>query len=145
MLLNINETVNNGIPTYAECGGFMYLQQAIVDMMGNSTPMVGAIEGRSVLQNKLKRFGYASIKANKDNLFCNKGESINMHEFHYYDSDNNGSDFEAFKPDTLRKWDCIFATDTLFAGYPHLHLYGNISFAKRFVQKCSETQKNILG
>jgi cobyrinic acid a,c-diamide synthase len=67
-----------------------------------------------------------------------------MHEFHYYDSDNNGSDFEATKPYSGRKWDCIFATDTLFAGYPHVHLYGNINFAKRFVQKCSETQKRVF-
>ena len=144
MLLDIKMSVNNRIPTYAECGGFMYLQQAITGMDGNITPMVGAIKGRSSYQNKLIRFGYASLKAKKDNLFCSEGDSINMHEFHYYDSDNNGSDFEATKPNSSRKWDCIFATDTLFAGYPHIHLYGNINFARRFVQKCSEIQKRVI-
>ncbi len=144
MLLDIKKAVNNGRPTYAECGGFMYLQQAIADMNGNSLPMVGAIEGSSLLQNKLIRFGYASLKAKKDNLFCFEGDSINMHEFHYYDSDNNGTAFEATKPYSSKKWDCIFATATLFAGYPHIHLYGNINFARRFVQKCSETQNRVF-
>lgn len=144
MLLDVKKAVNNGMPTYAECGGFMYLQQAIADMKGNITPMVGAIEGGSSYKNKLTRFGYASLKAKKDNLFCFEGDCINMHEFHYYDSDNNGADFEAAKPNSSRKWDCIIATDTLFAGYPHIHLYGNINFARRFVQKCSETQKRVF-
>lgn len=142
MLMDIKKAINKGIPTYAECGGFMYLQQAIIDADGNNNPMVGVIEGNSAFQNKLSRFGYAAIKAKRDNLFCLKGDSINVHEFHYYDSDNNGSDFEAFKPNSGKKWSCVFATDTLFAGYPHIHLYGNLEFAKKFVQKCSNPIKN---
>ncbi len=140
MLRDIKKAVNKGIPTYAECGGFMYLQQAITDMKGNNYPMVGVIKGSSTLQKKLSRFGYSTLKAKKDNLLCLKGDSFNVHEFHYYDSDNNGDDFEAAKPNSEKKWDCIFATDTLFAGYPHMHFYGNIDCAKRFMQKCSEME-----
>lgn len=141
MLIDIKEAVNNGMPIYAECGGFMYLQQAIVDLMGNTNPMAGVIDGSSTPQNKLSRFGYATLTAKKDNLFCIQGEFINAHEFHYYDSDNNGCDYEAVKPNSGKKWDCIFATDTMLAGYPHMHFYGNIECAKRFVQKCSEYGK----
>ena len=138
MLMDIKRAVNEGIPTYAECGGFMYLQQAIIDANGNSNPMVGALEGYSTLQNKLSRFGYTTLTAKEDNLFCLRGESINAHEFHYSDSDNNGCSFEGVKPNWGKKCDCIFATDTLIAGYPHMHFYGNIDFAKKFVQKCNE-------
>lgn len=145
MLIDINNAVNKGIPTYAECGGFMYLHQYIVDMKGNIKPMVGVIEGSSTLQNKLSRFGYTTLKAKRDNVFCQMGESINAHEFHYSDSDNNGSDFEAVKPNSSRKWDCIFANDTLMAGYPHMHFYGNIEFAKNFVQKCSKYENEGVG
>lgn len=145
MLIAIRNAVNKGIATYAECGGFMYLQQAIADMHGNSNSMVGVIEGSSTLQNKLSRFGYATLKAKRDNLFCLKGEYINAHEFHYYDSDNNGCDFEAVKPNSGKKWDCIYATDTLIAGYPHMHFYGNIEFAKNFVLKCSKYEKEEVG
>lgn len=137
MLLSIKRAIKEGMPTYAECGGFMYLQQAILDGLGNRSEMVGAIEGHSTLQNKLSRFGYATLTAKKDNMFCQKGESINAHEFHYSDSDNNGSVFEAVKPNSGKRYECIFAEDTLVAGYPHIHFYGNIEFAKNFVQKCS--------
>ena len=140
MLRDIKKAINKGTPTYAECGGFMYLQQAIIDMKGISNPMVDVIKGSSTLQKKLDRFGYATLKAKRDNLLCLKGDRLNAHEFHYSNSDNNGSDFEAAKPNSDKKWDCIFATDTLFAGYPHMHFYGNIDCARKFVQKCSEVE-----
>lgn len=134
---SIKSAVERGLPVYAECGGFMYLQESITDADGISNPMVGAISGKSALTKRLSRFGYSRLMARKDNLFCTTGEGINAHEFHYSDSDNNGCDFEAEKPDSGRKWDCIFASDTMFAGYPHIHLYGNVNFAVRFLQKCS--------
>jgi len=133
--------VTDGLPTYAECGGFMYLQQSISNLDGNVYPMAGILAGHSVMQKRLSGFGYITLTAKEDNLLCAKGDCINAHEFHYSDSNNNGCDFEAYKPVSLKKWDCIFATDSLFAGYPHLHFYGNIDFAKRFVQKCSGVKR----
>lgn len=138
MLKSIKAAMAAGLPTYAECGGFMYLQQSVSDMDGNTYPMVGALKGHSSMQNRLSRFGYATLTAKKDNIFCKAGESINAHEFHYSDSDSSGAGFEAQKPNGGRKWDCIFADGTLAAGYPHMHFYGNTGFAERFVQKCSE-------
>ncbi len=138
MLKSIKGAIAKGLPTYAECGGFMYLQQSISDMTGNTYPMAGVLEGHSAMQDRLSRFGYATLTAKEDNLLCARGESINAHEFHYSDSDSNGSGFEARKPIGSRKWDCIFAGETLAAGYPHIHFYGNMGFAERFVQKCSE-------
>lgn len=32
---------------------------------------------------------------------------------------------------------CIIANDNVFAGYPHLHLWGNIDFAKNYIKKCT--------
>ncbi|HEX2926131.1 MAG TPA: cobyrinate a,c-diamide synthase [Ruminiclostridium sp.] len=142
MLRSIKKAAQKGLPVYAECGGFMYLQESIRDGNGISYPMVGAIDGNSTLTGKLSRFGYCSLQAKRENLFCNKGEGINAHEFHFSDSDSNGIDFEAARPGSDVKWDCIFATDTMFAGYPHLHLYGNINFAVRFLQKCSGFDTN---
>ena len=145
MLIDIKKAIYEGMPTFAECGGFMYLQQSIIDENGNSNSMVGAIDGNSTMQNKLSRFGYTTLTAKRDNLLCLEGESINAHEFHYCDSDNNGSDFEAIKPNSGKKWDCIFALDTLVAGYPHMHFYGNLEFAKKFVHKCNKFKKEEVG
>ncbi len=142
MLKSIKETVSNGLPTYAECGGFMYLQQSISDKQNNKYSMTGVLDGNSTMSEKLSRFGYTTLIAKEDNLFCKKGERVNAHEFHYSDSDNNGNSFESVKPDGRRKWECIFASDTIFAGYPHIHFYGNTKFAEGFLQKCCNFSKH---
>ncbi|TYQ12746.1 UNVERIFIED_CONTAM: cobyrinic acid a,c-diamide synthase [Acetivibrio alkalicellulosi] len=134
MLNSIKDSVINGLPTYAECGGFMYLGKTIT-IDDRKYKMVGAIDTNSILTKKLQNFGYIHIKAYEDNMFCNKGEGINAHEFHYSSSDNNGKTFKALKS-SGKSWDGIFATDTIYAGYPHLHLWGNIDFAKRFLKRC---------
>ncbi len=145
MLLGIKEAVKNGIPVYAECGGFMYLQQSITDISGKKYEMAGAVKGNSAMQSKLSRFGYTTLTAKEDNLFCLRGGSINAHEFHYSDSDNNGSGFEARKPNNGRDWECVFTSETIFAGYPHIHFYGNTAFAEGFLQKCTEYKHQICG
>ena len=138
MLNSIKAAIAAGLPTYAECGGFMYLQQSISDMDGNAYPMAGALDGHNAIQKRLSRFGYATLTAKNDNLLCVEGEDINAHEFHYSDSNSNGMGFKAQKPNGGSRWDCIFAGETLVAGYPHMHFYGNMRFAQNFVKKCSE-------
>ncbi len=138
MLSSIKAAVEEQIPVYAECGGFMYLQKTMTDMQKNTFPMVGALKGNSFMQDRLSRFGYITLTAKADNLLCRMGECINAHEFHYSDSDKNGGSFFALKPDGRRRWDCIFADETMVAGYPHMHFYGNTGFAESFLQKCSE-------
>lgn len=138
MLNSIKKCIESGIPTIAECGGFMYLHEKIGDRDSNFYNMVGTIKGDSYFVDKLVRFGYIEIKAKEDNLLCNKGETIRAHEFHYWDSTNNGESFIAQKPLRNRKWDCIVAKDNLFAGYPHMHFYSNVNAANRFVQRATE-------
>ncbi len=57
------------------------------------------------------------------------------HEFHHWDAEQTGDTFTAAKP-FGRSWPCVFATDTLYAGYPHFHFYANPSFAVRFLDAC---------
>lgn len=131
MFESIRKALSEKIPVYAECGGFMYLGTKI-----EGYPMVNAIENKSVLTNRLQNFGYITLTAQKDNLLCEKGESINAHEFHYSKSDVDGDGFIATRISTGKQRSCIVAEDHLFAGYPHVHLYGNVKFAERFVRKC---------
>ena len=83
-------------------------------------------------------FGYAKLTALKDNMLCKKGESINVHEFHYSKSTNPGDSFIASKPESHRSWQCVIADGSKFMGYPHLHFWGNVSFAVNFIDKCIE-------
>lgn len=66
---------------------------------------------------------------------------IHAHEFHYSDSDQNGNAFTATKLGKQTSWPAAQAGETLYAGYPHLHLWGNIDFARNFVAACVAYQK----
>ncbi|MEG1584880.1 MAG: cobyrinate a,c-diamide synthase, partial [Anaerovorax sp.] len=135
---SIKKAVSEGMPTIAECGGFMYLQEHIKDREGKAYPMVGAVEGDSFYRNKLVRFGYVTLTAKEDTLLCKKGETIKGHEFHYWDSTENGARFYAEKPLRNKGWDCVKGNKTLYAGYPHVHFASNENGAERFVSACRE-------
>ena len=62
------------------------------------------------------------------------GEKIRTHEFHYWDSTENGDALDAVKLQTGRSWSCGIATETLYAGFPHLYFTGNPALAARFVE-----------
>jgi len=113
----------------------MYLLEHYVDE-NKTYDWVGAIEGQSQMTNKLTRFGYVNLTANVDNVLCHKGAKINAHEFHYSDSTNNGNGFEICKASGKGKWEGAHTTESLYAGYPHMHLWGNSEFARSFVEHC---------
>jgi len=141
MIADIKAKISKGIPYLAESGGFMILFDTIAGIDESPHKMVGAISGEAFITKKLTRFGYMTLTAKRDNIFCRKGESINAHEFHYSDTTNNGGDFIAEKPVSGGKsWDCIFADEKRFAGYPHIHLLGNIRYAENFLRAC-QTEK----
>ena len=104
-------------------------------------PMAGVIDAACENRGKLTRFGYAEFTASSDNLLLPAGGSIRGHEFHYWDADAPGGAWTAVKP-SGRTWRCAYATDTLYAGYPHLSFAQNPDAARRFVQKCLEYRKN---
>lgn len=132
---SIKNAVLDGIPTIAECGGFIYLHQKLTDENGRSYPLAGVIDGEVFPTKRLQRFGYAAMTANADNLLCRKGEIIKIHEFHYWDSTSCGNGFTAEKNDG-RKYECGHISDTLYAGFPHLYFYANVGMAERFISKC---------
>lgn len=130
MRQSIAAALKQGIPCIAECGGFMYLTEAI-----EAFPMAGSLGGTCFNTGKLTRFGYVTLKAKQDNLLCRAGEEIAAHEFHHWDCTVPGNAFTASKANG-RSWDCCMATNTLYAGYPHFHFYSNLTFAENFYQAC---------
>lgn len=128
MLSSIKEAIKCGIPTIAECGGFMYLQESLDDQ-----PMVSIIPGNAKKKERLVRFGYGEMSAKHDTLILKKGQKLRIHEFHYFDSEQNGEDFSVTKASNKSQYDCGFGTDTLYAGYPHLYFPANEQVVKNFV------------
>ncbi|MBQ9437740.1 MAG: cobyrinate a,c-diamide synthase [Lachnospiraceae bacterium] len=133
----VKKAAADGMPVLAECGGFMYLQEALRPKEGGNYPMAGALPGSTHMTEKLVRFGYLSLSAKEENPYLPLGEEIRGHEFHYFDSEQNGTSCIAKKPSGKRQWECIAAQGNIFAGFPHLYYYSNIGFAKRFLERCA--------
>ena len=140
MLDDIREKVAGGMPCIAECGGFMYLHDEMEDSDGNMHRMCGVIHGSVRNTGRLTRFGYATFTPLRDDGLTGEGLSIKGHEFHYWDSDNCGSDWKAVKANG-REYECIHDTGTMVAGYPHLYYYSNPEFVTRFLERCLEYRK----
>lgn len=129
--------IEDGMPTIAECGGFLYLHEELEDAEGTYWPLVGAVSGRAYKTDRLRRFGYITLTARRDGLLARTGERLRAHEFHYWESDDPGDAFHAQKPQSARSWDCVISTPTLYAGFPHLYLAGQPEVARRFVEACA--------
>ena len=132
MMESIKTAMQNGLPAVAECGGFMYLHIAIEDQNGAEYEMVGFLPGRCAYTGKLVRFGYIELEENSGH-FLKSGERIRAHEFHYFDSTDNGDGCTARKPVTGRAYPCVVTGETYWLGFPHLYYPSNPDFAERFV------------
>ena len=136
---SIRRAIEKGIPCLAECGGFLYLHEILQDQNGRDWPMAGIIRGKAFPAGRLTRFGYVEIGRNHDagqstaaDSWLKVEDKIRGHEFHYWDSTDNGSSCVAVKPDGKRSWNCIHAEENLFAGFPHLYL-----------PSCRQLQRNL--
>ena len=146
LLREIQGAVLHGMPTVAECGGFLYLHRLLSDADGQyDWHMAGAFSGRAWNQGKLGRFGYITMAARNDGLLCGAGEALPAHEFHYWESEAPGTAFRAQKPLSDRGWDCGWHTPTLYAGFPHFHFSGCPDAARRFVAACARYERGKEG
>ena len=151
MKAQIRERAAKGMPVLAECGGFMYLQENLVltdrtagkDGAGQKTyKMCGLLPGTCRMTDKLVRFGYLELEkkdGQSGEAGCLKeGHRIRGHEFHYFDSTDNGHACTAHKPGRRRSWDCMVVQDNIMAGFPHLYYRSDPDFAAAFVEKCRQ-------
>ena len=148
---SIKTAFKTGLPTVAECGGFMYLHTYIhniceedADAQNYVFGMTGALDSECHFKGKLVRFGYIEL-AEKHNNFLPPNEKIKAHEFHYYDSTDNGADCIATKPATGRSYDCVISHDNYWLGFPHLYYPSNPHFAESLVRKAYEHRRNKNG
>lgn len=124
LLREIKRKIEFGLPTAAECGGFLYLGQSLTDAEGQSWPMAGVLPGEAKDAGRLVRFGYAALSAESDSMLFRAGESFPIHEFHHWDSTVNGTALAAKKPVGGAAWRCGFVNEHFYAGFPHLYWEG---------------------
>lgn len=147
MRKDIKEKISQGLPTIAECGGFMYLHKQLQGKDQSFYPMVGVINGKAFQTDRLCHFGYVTLFPKKDNFLLSAGETIRGHEFHYWDSTSNGNSISVRKPTPVipelnptqePSWNAIHTTSNLWAGFPHIYFYSNPKVAYTFVNHCNQ-------
>jgi len=79
---DIKRKVQAGLPTYAECGGLMYLCENMV-WHGECHPMVGVVPGDAVMYPKPQGRGYARCKRTENHPWEGGEQEVRAHEFHY--------------------------------------------------------------
>ena len=144
---SIRARAAEGMPILAECGGFMYLQQAMElpgkkDASKETFPMCGVLPGTCRKTDKLVRFGYIELEKNVTEAgtagYLQSGRCIRGHEFHYFDSTDNGEACTAWKPGRQRSWNCMVVRENIMAGFPHLYYRSDPAFAGMFVERCRQ-------
>ena len=139
MLASIRQAVQAGLPTAAECGGFLYLGRSLEDADGKAWPMADVLPGDGIRVGRLVRFGYAEMTAKADSMLFRAGETLPIHEFHHWDSTANGTAFTACKNEKMQ-WECGYANENFYAGFPHLYWAGT-PLPGRFVRAAERYSK----
>ena len=83
MMESINGWAISGRPTYAECGGLMYLSKGIYDFDGKFFEMAGVFPFETEMKKGRSHLGYREITLKEDCILGRNGDKLRGHEFHY--------------------------------------------------------------
>ncbi len=82
LMRSIREAIENGLPTYAECGGLMYLCRALV-WGEERAPMCGVVPAEAVMHDRPQGRGYTRFRDTPAHPWGGGPEEQLAHEFHY--------------------------------------------------------------
>jgi len=146
----LKSLAKDGLPVYAECGGLMYLGEALV-LDEASYPMAGVLPVVFGFSKKPQGHGYTIVEVSAKNPYFEVGTQLKGHEFHYSrvlewrgtEKDlvfqmKRGTGFIDNKDGVCYK--------NVLATYTHLHALGSPSWAAAMVRNARFYKKraNIL-
>jgi cobyrinic acid a,c-diamide synthase len=138
-LEGVRERAERGVPIYAECGGLMYLAEALEDLEGTLHPMVGVLPAAVRMRPRTLTLGYRQVRFTGDTPLGLAGTVARGHEFHYSTLDR--------VPDHVRRvWSLHdrhgtdraegYLVHRALMSYAHLHFASNPELARTFVAAC---------
>ena len=136
----VKKAIESGMPTYAECGGLMYLCDRIVDFEDRSDPMVGIFPTTAVMGKRLT-LGYRQLTARQDTLLLDAGDRIWGHEFHR--STLTDAPIKPLFDLQGYQSSLIFSPEGWYmyqvqAAYTHLHFGARSDLPKKFIHRCNK-------
>ncbi|CAK8725758.1 cobyrinate a,c-diamide synthase [Candidatus Electrothrix aarhusensis] len=140
MRAEIQAFSRSGKPVYGECGGFMYLTEAIVTAEEKQYPMAGVYPVVSRMQQGLRRLGYRQAEILADTILGAADHHCYGHEFHYSSIDTMPAEIKrGYMLDDGRAEGYI--RDNTLAGYVHLHWGRTPEAARHFIQIMNQLKK----
>jgi len=142
----VYQAITRGMPTYAECGGLMYLSRELINQTKQTWSMVGVILAQSKMTSTLT-LGYRQARAIRTTSLLEKGETVIGHEFHYSQIPTINTDplFEMTRYGSQKTttWLEGWHLPNLQASYLHLHLAQNKALAQKFLNNCLDFSKKF--
>ena len=142
----IRKFAEQGGTIYAECGGMMYLTQAIRDFAGISHEMVGLFSAEAVMKKPGLTLGYRTMELSHDCILGAAGTIARGHEFHYSSLVPVGSlGYACALRDArgLSKGQDGLAVGNVVALYTHLHFASQPEIAKSLVSSVRRTSPRL--
>jgi cobyrinic acid a,c-diamide synthase len=131
-------------PIYAECGGLMYLAEAIRTLDGATWPMAGLIPGVAVMSSRLQALGYVEVETRAPSMLGPAGTRFRGHQFRYSILDRDGAEALPHLYTVRPKWGTEFeegyAREDLIASYVHAHWASNPRIPEALVQACANVR-----
>jgi cobyrinic acid a,c-diamide synthase len=162
MLSSIKKCVEDGMPVYSECGGFMYLTEGIYDLENKFYPMAGVFPLKTRMTKKRARLGYRKAALLKDSMLGQKGDIVRGHEFHYsdivYNTEDNKDTCRGEAPSPL--FTKIYSVkngedisldnegcreNNAFGSYIHIHFGSNPQIADNFLNFIQTVRNTLAG
>lgn len=144
MKRSVRYAIESGMPTLAECGGFMYLHESIEDKSGEKYPTVGAIKGVCRFSGHIAGLGYSEIrecgKEDEDDFYPHFA-GMKGHEFHYYESTCGEGDALLYKPSSDSTYRAMIAKNGSLWGFLHLYYPSHPEAMEAFVRKMQEYER----
>jgi cobyrinic acid a,c-diamide synthase len=132
MLDDVRRRVEGGLPTWAECGGLLWLCRTL-----DGQPMAGVVPADAEMTGRLT-LGYRTATVTASSPIGAPGVVVRGHEFHYSTVSPAG-DALLFRSRFGERPDG-FATPTLLATYLHHHPGGDPSAVAHFVAACQRAR-----
>lgn len=131
--VSLAAAISAGLPTYAECGGLLYLCDSLVDLQGEAWPLVGVVPGRAAMHERLQGMGYREARLATDSLLGPAGALVRGHEFHYSSCTLGDPAQAAYEIDGSPEG---YVAGDVFASYVHLHFAGFPDLLEHWLERC---------
>jgi cobyrinic acid a,c-diamide synthase len=137
-----------GGPIYAECGGLMFLTQAIRTLDGRRHEMVGLLPTEARMRDKLQALGYVEVETQVRSLLGAKGTRFRGHQFRYSELEPEPPMVELERAYSLRKRRGGETTSegyrmhNVLASYVHAHWASNPNVPAALIEACASFSKD---